>query len=205
MSIVMAIKDKDRVYMACDSQTTQGTIKHIIQNEGSCKIFRPYGMKNCLIGGVGLSNGINVLRYQSLFSEAECLKNEIDHEFIQNELCFRVRDIIKDKDLAGNNENAMLSSNYIICHKNDIYHINEDLCVKEYPEFGAAGCCKDVALGCLASSKDEDVKRRLIKAMIACCDNDRNVDFPLVIMNTKTSKVEVLDEKDCYRYLEDNE
>ena len=134
MSMVIAIKDKDRVYMACDSQASQGSHKYSTNSDGCMKIFKSDELDNCIIGGVGLCNSINLIRYKNLFPESICYRNELDHEFLQTSFGFRIRDIIKEYDLDDEKDNGTISSNFIIAHKNKIYHLCNDMMVREYDE-----------------------------------------------------------------------
>ena len=63
MSVVVAIKQDDKIYIGADSQTTRGGTRTTLKNPNNYKIWKVRGVDNCLIGHVGNLRDANVVRY----------------------------------------------------------------------------------------------------------------------------------------------
>ena len=53
MSVVIAIKDKDKVYLAADSQCTCGASKLTLSNPNNYKIWKTKGLDNSIMCHTG--------------------------------------------------------------------------------------------------------------------------------------------------------
>ena len=68
MSVVVAIKDDDRVWMACDSQVSHGwSTKATLTNPNNYKIVRPEKDKQTLVWVVGDLKLQNIIKVQDEF------------------------------------------------------------------------------------------------------------------------------------------
>ena len=61
MSVVLAVKNKDKIILATDSQVSYGGTKRLITNPNSYKIWRPAGHQHLIVGGVGALRDLNIL------------------------------------------------------------------------------------------------------------------------------------------------
>lgn len=50
MSVVVAIKKGDKVYLGADSQVTRGGTRGTLKNPNNYKIWKVIGVDNCLMG-----------------------------------------------------------------------------------------------------------------------------------------------------------
>ena len=59
MSVVVAVRDEDKIWLATDSQVTAGWTKSLLLSQHSFKIFK--GRNKVNIGGVGSLRDLNII------------------------------------------------------------------------------------------------------------------------------------------------
>ena len=80
MSVVIAIKENGVTYMAADTQVSFGDSKRHLKSDSLQKVWAVTDTPHCIMGGVGLTRDLNLIRYctSELIPEASVLKNEIN-------------------------------------------------------------------------------------------------------------------------------
>ena len=63
MSVVIAIKKDNVVYMAADTMITYGDSKRHLYSESSQKIWAVSDTPNCIMGGTGYLRDINLIHH----------------------------------------------------------------------------------------------------------------------------------------------
>lgn len=197
MSVVVAIKDKDRVWMGCDSQVTYGGwTKHSMGN-GQHKIWKPNDDNDILMGVVGSLRDINILATaKEWLEELPKLKNEINYEYIVRYLTPKIfKELEAFNRVESNNGIKSICSIVTFAYKNDVYSIQEDGAVIAIDDFWATGSGFMHCFGAWSSVKDKKntVKEKLIECVKAGCEDSLYVNYPIVIMNTKDNKVELIE------------
>ena len=207
ISVVVAIRDEDQIWLATDSQVTAGWTKSLITSQHSFKIFKMRHDVN--IGGVGSLRDLNIISTSDIefISENTLLKNEINFKEI-------VRDTVPkffcELDKFGRVEKyngvSELCSQFIIAHKDQCYMICEDGAVLELSDMFAIGSGANVAESAYTVLRDTELtpKEKAVRAVISACERDLFVDYPIVVTNTLTSEFEIFDGNSFYR-IEDGE
>ena len=83
MSLVVAIKKDNTIYMGADSQVTKGGTRSTLRNPNNYKIWKVRNTDNCLMAHVGLVREANIVRLiDNLVTEYDVFKDRIDYEFV---------------------------------------------------------------------------------------------------------------------------
>lgn len=195
MSVVVAIKDKDRILVGCDSQVTLGYTKSILKSQ--LKIWKPEDDKEIVMGLVGAFRDTNILSTaKEWIEELPKLKNEINFKYIVRTV---VPKVFKELNSYGRMKIKdgiqSLDSNVMFAYKDKAYQIEGDGCVIEIDDILADGSGYRLCLGAWNSLKDKDIpiKEKLIQVIKAACESDLYVNYPIIIMNTKDDKVEIIE------------
>ena len=189
MSVVIAIKDKNKIWMGCDSQMTLGHIKLKADNKSFCKIWEIPGCHNGLMGSVGYCRDAQVIQCdEQLVDEAFQYKNLISYGYVVKVLVEKVYKTLAekrciDKDNNGNLVNTLRSC-FIFAYKDQAYLIREDLSVFPIDDYLVCGCGDEIAIGVLENNKKKKPRDRIIEAIRAVAENDCYVDDNIVIACT---------------------
>lgn len=176
MSVVVALKYKDKCWLACDRQVTLGDSR--IYLESQHKIFDVPGRPGCLVGHVGLLRGINLLETNNNYiDELAYYKKQLDYSYMVNYFPLAVQDLFTQHGLLYLEEEKQmftLKGDFIVVTPdNEMFEIGWDGSVMEKCSFAAIGSGKEYALGSLCTATlpeeatDEDVMRVLQDAVLA--------------------------------------
>lgn len=198
MSVVVAIKDEDRVWMACDSQVSKGWSKHTLTNKNNYKICRPNNEKDTLVGIVGSLKYQNALSVQDSFiSELTVLKNEFNFKVMVEKIVPKLFNIANQYNTSSKVEGQdykRLDSRVLFAHKDQLFSVSSDGAVTEIDGFASVGSGEDYAYGYLKQSEGEDVKSRIIKAVKSACETDLYVNYPIIVTNTVDHEFIIIEE-----------
>lgn len=189
MSIVIAIKKNNVIYMGADTQTScsNSRIERNVRTESNFKITRlPNGV---LIGHTGtIRDNFQLYCRKSWFEKLP--KEGLTKKYIVNEIIplFRERleninSIDEDGDYDGEN---------IIAWKDKAYKICCDFSVYEITEFTAIGAYKN-ALYYLLNSK-ESVRNKILNALRCTDYYNSSVSKPFVLIDTEKLEYEIVEE-----------
>ena len=197
MSVVVAIKQGNKIYMGADSQVTRGGTRLSLSNPNNYKIWKVKGVENCLMASVGDLRDACVIRIMNgLVREIDALKGEVDFEYVVGRIVPLIKEelidygyIKKDGVFEG------FESSYLFAFEDKLFYINRDASVIEIDDCIAIGSCSNEAIGSLiTSSKEEDSEQRIVKAIKSSAAHDIYVDYPIILVNTKTTEFKVLTE-----------
>lgn len=207
MSVVVAVRDEDKVWLATDSQVTAGWTKSLLTSQHSFKIFKmPHGIN---IGGVGSLRDLNIISTADVdfISENTILKDQITFRGIVRETVPKFfNELGKFNCVYTENGLSYLNSQFIIAHKQSCYMICEDGAVMELTDMFAIGSGGNVAESAYTVLRDTELsaKDKAVRAVISSCERDLFVDYPIIVTNTMTNEFEVFDGYMFYR-IEDGE
>lgn len=202
MSVVVAIKEENKVYIGADSQVTRGGTRATLKNQNNYKVWKVRGTDNCLMAHVGVLRDANIVRLMDgLVTEYDAFKNRVDFEFVVK---YVVQDIFEElkkyKYLKDDVYFDHMESKYLFAYRDKLFLINSDGCVLEIDDYVAIGSGEDQAIGSLLSTEGEQPKTRIIKAIKASAASDIYVDYPIVVSDTKNTDFEVITETDEKKY-----
>lgn len=208
MSVVVAVRDTDRIWLVADSQVTLGGNKGLLTSSNSFKIFK--NGENCLMGVVGSLRDANILSTASVefVDPLLVLKNQVDFKSIVRETVPKIfEELAYFKRVSVENGMCYLDSQVLIATGKDCFSIYSDGAVLELDEMFAIGSGADVAESAYTILMDTTLtaKEKAIKAAISSCERDLYVAFPIVITNTFDYELEIFDGNVFYRLNENNE
>ena len=202
MSVVVAIKKGDKVYVGADSQVTRGGTRATLKNPNNYKIWKVIGVDNCLMAHVGTVRDANIVRLiDNLVTDYDIYRDRIGYGFVVTSV---VPDIFAALKQAGYLKDEQyldhMESRYLFIYKDKLFTINTDGCVLEIDDYVAIGSGEDQAIGSLLSTEGEEPQTRIIKAIKASAASDIYVDYPIILTNSKTTHFEIINENDEKKY-----
>jgi ATP-dependent protease HslVU (ClpYQ) peptidase subunit len=189
MSIVIAIKEKNRIVMGCDSQVSCGYLKEKLDNKNCCKIWEVENCKNGLMGCVGSLRDLQVIQCEeNLIDKLKQFEGKIDYKYVVNNLTDKMYDILchhrcVNKDNHGNCENYM-NSQFIFAYKDMAYLISNFLEITPIGDYLVIGCGDQIATGILENNKNKTAEERIREVIKSCADKSNGIDNNIVIKNT---------------------
>ena len=203
MSVVVAIKDKEKIYIGADSQVTRGGTRTTLKNPNNYKVWKVRGAEHCLMAHVGNMRDSNIIRLlDDLVNEYDMYKGYIGYEFVVKKV---VPDIFSALKRCGYLKDEhyidMMDSSFIFAYQDQVYIINVDGCVLDVSDYAAIGSGSDQAIGSLLSTEGEGPENRIIKAIKATAASDIYVDYPIILVDTETTEFKVINESDEKKYL----
>ena len=197
MSVVVAIKEKGKIYLGCDSQVTCGGTRTTLKNPNNYKIWKVQNAKHCLMGAVGnLRDACLIRTMDNLVTEYNIYKKHICFDFVVNQI---VPDIIEKLKyynyLKKDGFFDSMNSSYLFAFEDQLFLIGMDASVIEVEDYVAIGSGKNEAIGSLLSTENEAPEQRIVKAIKASVANDLYVDYPIILTNTETTDFEIITEK----------
>lgn len=197
MSVVVALKHKNKCWLACDRQITIGDSKAYLESHH--KIFEVPDRPGCIIGHVGLLRGINLLETNNNYiDELSYYKKDLKYPYMVNFFPLAVQNLFVENGLLFTEEdksNFTLKGDFlVITPASDMYEISWDGAVIEKNSFAAIGSGKEYALGSLCSavveedSTDEDIIK-ILQDAILCSNLNIGCGGGGIIMNNKDKEI----------------
>ena len=194
MSVNIVLKDKNKVYLAVDSQATRGGSKFIQTNMNNIKMWKVEGIDSCYMAHCGDMRDACIVRcMDDLFNSGA----NIDFNYIVSNVKHKIVQALIDAEYinVGDDYIEKIPSSFIIVYKNKAYSIETDLSVIEIEDYDAHGSGKYMATGSLASTVGEPAMDRIKKALKASSKNIY-VDFPVYVVDTKSNEIITITEED---------
>lgn len=189
MSVVIAIKHKNKIYLGCDSQVTQGKDKLSLPPTHT-KVFPLNAHPEIIVGAVGSLRDAQIISVEdNIIDDIAIYKNELCFNYMVKNLFSNVYAVLAKynripKDSNGNLENY-IDDNFIFAFKDKAWLLTCEGCVFEIKDYLVCGSGSDVAKGSLDLTKDVKNPVDRIKAAIkSCADNTLYVDSNITILTT---------------------
>ena len=188
MSVVVAVRDEDKIWLATDSQVTAGWTKSLLLSQHSFKIFK--GRNNV--------KDLNIISTSDIYfiSENDILKNNVNFKNIVRETVPKLfAELQKFNRIYSDHGMLFMESSFIIAHGDSCYAISSDGCVQELYDMFAIGSGAEMAESAYTILRDVELspKEKAIRAVMSSCERDIFVDYPIVITNTLMDSFEVFD------------
>lgn len=202
MSVVLAVKNGDAIYLGTDSQVSYGGSKRLITNPNSFKIWRPKGHNHLIIGGVGALRDLNILSTVDVwFDEVEVMGSEVkefnlDFAYVVRELAPMIRAELNrfvEKDAKDS------GSTFLFAYKDKCYELSPCGAVSELSydgDFTAIGSGGDITKAVYSAIQDIEVlplKEKIIRSLAQACEDDLYVSYPIILMDTASANTEIFD------------
>ena len=203
VSVVVAIKEGNKVYLGADSQVTKGGTRTTLKNPNNYKLWKVKGADNCIMGHVGNVRDANIIRLlDDLVTDYDVYRDRIGYELVVRRIVPDIVDALKSAGYMKDDKHIdYMDSSYLFAYKDRLFMINTDLCVLEIDDYFAIGSGAEQAVGSLLSTEGEEPRTRIIKAIKASAASDIYVDYPIILGDTETTEFEVISETDEKKYL----
>lgn len=189
MSMIIGIKDKGVVYLGVDSQRVRSRIKVYDFNESNCGIWKDENLPNGLIATVGEKRDRDIINTAKIIPEKD---TKIDFSFVVREFTQNIiKELIEFKRIKPD-DGITMKSRFMIAQEDKLFLVDFDAAVIEIEDFYAISDADEVAMGSLHSTVGEDPKERIIKAFRAAAKTNLYVGFPILLIDTKDMKQEII-------------
>ena len=199
MSVVVALNQDGVIYVGCDSQVSDSRSKYTLTNPNNYKIWKLKGFEDyCIFGGVGSLRDINLVRVSDeLLDELSILKGNINFEYVVKNLVSNMFNMLDQYDRVkkSDDNSKRMGSSYIFSYNDSLFEISVDGSVIEVDEYTAIGSGSDIALGSLNTTNNMDPIERIILAIESSCKTNLYVNYPIVILNSKSRDLILIDSK----------
>lgn len=195
MSVVVAIKEGNKVFVGADSQATIGGTRTTLRNPNNFKIWKVGDTNHCLMAHVGHVREANVVRLLDIVDEYDVYKNRIDYRYVVKRVIPAIVEGLERARIIKQGETIKyMDSSYLFIYKNRLFNIGEDFSVIEVEDYVAIGSGCNQAVGSLLSTEGEKPRDRIIKAIKASAASDIYVDYPIIITDSNKCEFEVITE-----------
>ena len=197
MSLILAVKKNHQIYMASDTQTSYDDRKINFLAEKNQKII---ALKNgILIGSSGLLHNIQLVfahpEYFTVPSDGHLTKKHLVQVTIPCLLRLYKENNLFSKESGG--PRGTMSENYLIAHKDRLFHINSAFSVKELHHYGVIGSGSTLAFAALcaldesSTQNESEIEEGLLRALRIASTNVMTVSGPYNLIDTtrRTSKI----------------
>lgn len=184
MSLVIAIKDKDRIVLGADKQvSTGGTKEHT-----NTKIWEVEELPGAIIGSVGSARASQIIQYSHVIDK-NLVAGDIDTLFIVKALAPALANSLRNNgivvDPGDGGKCDMMPNAFIFAYKDRAWTIWHDLSVSEIEDYFAIGSGSEVARGALYATPDKNPFDRVAISIEAAAEATLYVDDGIDLLTTK--------------------
>ena len=185
MSLVVAIKDKDRIVLGADKQASTGGTK----DHTNTKIWKLEELPGAIIGSVGSARASQIIQYSQVIDKNLITEN-IDTTFVVRILAptlangLRANGIVVEAGDGGKCD--MMPNAFIFAYKDRAWTIWHDLSVSEIEDYFAIGSGSDVARGVLYATTEKNPFDRIVTSIEAAAESTLYVDNGIDLLATGT-------------------
>ena len=199
MSILIAYKKDDTVYMGTDTRTIVNDHK---KNElRGCNLKIQKLANDMLLGITG-----ERLERQTLIAYSEIFtldKNgKLTKKHIVKEIIPKLITVLEKEGLLIEKEGELpyMKAVILLVHKGTIYEICSSFAVIKYEDFQVVGRVSDYAHATLMNTKPIDnIEERIVKALDIVAENSQYVGKPYLLINTKELEYKIVTNDMQYR------
>lgn len=194
MSLVVAIKKDDVVYLGADTRTTRGERVRSNLAEEDLKIHR---MGSCLVGAAGTVANIQLMTNHPEWFE---LKGKtLTKKFLVQKVLPKYYDLVKEMDklevTEQNSDSPKCGCTFLVTDGKKLFEIDDDFEVMELSKYGQIGCTERIALTFLLNAFDDySPNEMILKALRTSSYRNDGVGAPYILINTRDNKFEVVEE-----------
>ena len=194
MSLIVAIKKDDVVYLGADTRTTSGERVRSNLAQSDLKIHR---MGACYVGAAGTVSNIQLMINHPEWFE---LNGEpLSKRFIVHNIIPKYYDLAKEmekldvSDKNGNGPNC--GCGFIVTDGKKLFEIYDNFEVAELSRYTAVGCTDRIALTLMLNALDDYSPEEIIlKALRMSAYRNNGVGAPYVLVNTRDNEFIVVEE-----------
>lgn len=187
MSLIVAIKEENRIVLGSDSQASMSGNKE----HNTMKLWPVKSLPGAVIGGVGLARASQIIQFCDIIDK-NCISDDITTEYIVRSFIPMLVNALTSNGINTESEKSfgtMIPNTFIFAYKNKAWVIFNDLSVSEIDDYFTIGSGADVAKGVLfATTKNSNSFERIVMAVQAAAENTLYVDDNIVLLSTEKHK-----------------
>ena len=196
MSIIIAYKQGDTVYMGTDTRVIVNEKKRNELCECNYKIQK---LDNGIILGITAERleRQTIMAYSDMFTLNK--RGNLTRKHIVTEIIPKLINVLQDNDLMSSKEGELpyMKADIALAHKGVLYEICSAFGVIRYENFQALGfASKFVQATLLASGSNCDVESRIVKALDVAAANSPQVGKPYLLIDTKNLEYKLIGDND---------
>ncbi len=201
MSLVVAIKHKNRFILGADKQASGWNNK---QHTATKVWYAEY--KNCCIGSVGLARAAQVIQYiKGLLDAAGFGKDQLDEDFIHLQLPRTLYETLKMHGVITEDSGHpfFLPNDFFIAYKDRCWQVCQDLSVSEVEEYEAIGSGADIALGVIETALmygEKNPFKIITTAIDIAAEKTLYVDHEIDFAVTNPDKNDIISQASAFGY-----
>ena len=199
MSILIAYKKGDTIYMGTDTRTIVN--EHKKTELRGCNLKIQKLANDMLLGITG-----ERLERQTLIAYSEIFtldKNgKLTKKHIVKEIIPKLITVLEKEGLLIEKEGELpyMKAVILLVHKGTIYEICSGFAVIKYEDFQVVGRVSDYAHATLMNTKPMDsIEERIVKALDIVAENSQYVGKPYLLINTKELEYKIVTHDMQYR------
>ena len=194
MSLVIAIKDKDRIVLGADKQASTGGTK----DHTNTKIWKVEELPGAIMGSVGSARASQIIQYSQIIDKNLInSKSDIDIEFIVRVLAPTLAAGLKANGIVVDSSDGakcdLMPNAFIFAYKDKAWTIWHDLSVSEMDEYFAIGSGSEVARGALFATPEKNPFERIVTSIEAAAESTLYVDDGLDLLVTAPHETDTVD------------
>ena len=175
MSLVIAIKDKDRIVLGADKQASAGGSK----DHTNTKIWPVEGLKGAVMGSVGSARVSQIIQYSKIIDK-NLIDDSISTDYIICALVPAIAASLKSHgivlDPASGDTCPLMPNAFLFAYKNRAWMIWNDMSVSELEDYLAIGSGAEVARGALFATPEKNPFDRIVTSIDAAAMTTLFVD-----------------------------
>lgn len=180
MSLVIAIKDQNRIVLGADKQGSFGDSK----DHTFTKLWDVPNLEGAIMGGVGTARASQILQYSNIIDRNYINDNEeVTTDYIVTVVVPKIVDALTQNGIVceDDSKTTMIPNTFIFAYKDKAWMIFSDLSVSEIDDTLAIGSGQDIAKGVLYATQNQNPFQRIVTSIKAAAEHtlfvDDNVDL----------------------------
>ena len=192
MSVVMAVKQGDRIWFGADTQTTRGGDRYNQLSPNDYKVMK-------FDNGVLLSATGETVTSQILLAHPDWFtvdeKKGLTKEHIVTKIIPKIYETLEEEDLLEKEDKGtppVMKCTLLMAYKDKLFEICRDLQVIRYEDYQATGSgANAINYGLSKIDKTKDINEQLLRLLRISAKLDSNVSAPFILIDTKDLKFTV--------------
>ena len=185
MSVVIAVKQGNRIWFGADTQSTSGTDRYNYLAENDFKITKlDNGILLSWTGETAMSQFI--LAHPEWFTLDE--KKGLTKEYIVTKIVPQIYEALAEEDMLDKGDDGvppLMTGKILLAHKDRLFEICRDFQVLRYEDYQATGSGSNaIVYGLSKIDKSKDINEQLLRLMKISEKHDTNVSAPFVFIDT---------------------
>lgn len=194
MSVIVAMKHNNRIYMASDSQTSWGDHKINLLERSNRKI--QILNNGILLAHTGTVKNIKVILSHSDFFDLP-LDGTLTKKYIVQNIIPKLYQCYKENNLLSNDSEIFakqLPDSYLIAYKDKLFLIDGEFDVTTLEHYAAIGSGSDATLAGLEKiDPEKSISMQLIDILKVSASRRHSVSGPYYIIDTEEQAFKVID------------